>query len=79
MGYMINKMHEMVPKYGNMCYDDKTIVNIFYLTNLVKKYIVKYDSHLYYDIVVHNNRGIAKFRITKLGLNVINSTYTTAN
>ena len=69
----------MVPKYGKVWYDDKSIANIFSLTNLVKKYIVTYDSHQDDAFSVCTNRGIIKFSINKQGIYVLNPTYITAN
>ena len=45
VGYKNNQMQSMVPNYGKVWYDDKSIANIFSLTNLFKKYRVAYDSH----------------------------------
>ena len=68
MGYKINKMRVMVPDYGKVWYYDKSIANIFSLTNLVDKYRVSYESHKYDTFTVHANLGIIKFRINKQGL-----------
>ena len=72
-------MQTMVPDYVKVWYDDKSIANIFSLTNLVKKYIVTYDSHQDYSFTVHTNRGIIFSMIYKQGMYVLNPTYTTAN
>ena len=70
-------MQEMVPDYGKLCYDDKSVANILSLPNLVNKYRVTYDSHQNDAFTVHTNRGITKFRRNKQGLYVFNPTYTT--
>ena len=67
----------MVTNYGKVCYGDKSIDNIFLLTNLVNKYRVAYDSHQDYALTINTNRGIIKFRRNKQGLYVFNTTYTT--
>ena len=72
-------MQAMVLDYDKMWYDDKSIENIFSLTNLVKKYRVTYDSQQDDDFTVHTNIGIIKFIINKKALYVFNPTYTTAN
>ena len=41
--YKMNQIQVMVPGYGKVWYDDKEIVNILYIDNLVKKYRVTYD------------------------------------
>ena len=70
-------MYVMVPKYGKVWYDDKSIENILSLTNLVKKYRVTYDSQGDNNFNVNTNRGIIKFIRNKRGLYVLNTTYTT--
>ena len=70
-------MQAVVPDYGKLCYDDKSVANILSLPNLVNKYRVTYDSHQDDAFNVHTNRGITKFRRNKQGLYVFNPTYTT--
>ena len=78
-GSKINQIQAMVPYYVTVWYDDKSIENIFSLTNLVKKNRVIYDSRQHDDLNAHTNRGIVKFRINKQGLYVFNTTYTAEN
>ena len=78
-GSKINQIQAMVPYYVTVWYDDKSIENIFSLTNLVKKNRVIYDSRQHDDLNAHTNRGIVKFRINKQGLYVFNTPYNTAN
>ena len=75
----INQIQEMVPDYGKLWYDDKSIANIFSITIFFKKYIFTYESYQDDTFTVHNNRGIVKLRINKQGLYVFKSTYTTEN
>ena len=72
-------MEAIVSEYGKVWYDDKYIVNVFSLANLVHKYIVIYDSHQYDVFTVHINRGIIKFSINKQGLYVFKPTYAISN
>ena len=69
----------MIPDYGKVWYDDKSIANIFSLTNLVKKYRVSYESHQDDAFTVHTNIGIINSRRNKQGLYFFRLTYTTAN
>ena len=69
----------MVPDYGKVWYDDKSIANMFSLVSLVYRYSVIYDLHKDDDFNVHTNRGIIKFKINKQSLFVFNLTYHTAN
>ena len=75
----INQTQEMFPDYGKVWYDDKSIVNIFSLTNLVNKYIVTYEAHQDYYFVVHTNIWIIKYRINKKVIYVFKPTYNKAN
>ena len=77
--FKINQIQAIVPYYGKMWYDYKAIENIFSLTNLVKKYGVKYESHQDDSFTVYTNIGIIKFIGNKLRLYVFNTPYTTAN
>ena len=67
VGSKIIQMKAMVPDYGKVCYNDKGIMNILSLADLVKKYRVTYDSHQDYSFTVHTNRGIIKFKRNKQG------------
>ena len=77
VGSKIIQMKAMVPDYGKVCYNDKGIMNILSLADLVKKYRVTYDSHQDYFFTVHTNRGIIKFSRNKQGQYVFKPTYTT--
>ena len=79
VGSKINQMRVIVPDYGKLWYDDKSIVNILSLTIFFNKYRVAYESHKYCALNVCINRGIIKFRINKQGLYVFNTTYTRVN
>ena len=72
-------MQAMVPDYDKVWYDDKSIANIFSLTNLVKKYIVTYKSNKDDTFTVCTNRGFIKLRRNKRRLYVFKPTYTTEN
>ena len=74
-----NKNKAILPDCGKVWYNDKSIANIFSLTNLVKKYRVTYDSHQYYAFTIHTNRGIIKFKRNKQVIYGFNPTYTTSN
>ena len=66
----------MVPEYGKVCYDDKSIENIFHLANLFKKYRVTYESHQYDAFTVHTNIGIINFIRNKQGIYVFKTIHT---
>ena len=77
MGFKVNQTQVMVPYDGKLWYDEKTIANIFSLTDLVNRYIVAYDSQQYDAFSVHTNKWVIKSRKNKQGLHVFNFTYTT--
>ena len=74
MGSKINKIQAMVPYYGKVWYDDKSIANISSLDNLVKKYIFNYEPHQYDAFPVQTNRGINILIVNKQGPYVLNPT-----
>ena len=79
VGSKITQMQAMIQDYGKVRYDDNAIAHVLSLTNLVRKYIVTYDSHqddAFYD---RTNKGIIKFRRNKQGIYVFNTTYNTEN
>ena len=70
-------MQAMVPEYGKVWYDDKSISNIFSFANLVNKFRVNYDSNLDDTFTVHTNIGIMKLRRNEQGFYVFKPTYIT--
>ena len=66
------------PDYGKVWYDNKAIANIFSIANLVKKYMVNYDSNIDNYFTFHTNRVVIKFRSNKQVLYVFNTRYNTA-
>ena len=78
-GYTTNQTQAMVLEYCKVWYYDKSITNIFSLTNFINKYRVTYDSHQYDYFTVHSNKRIINFRRNKKGIYVFKTTYTTEN
>ena len=78
LGSKINQIQAMVPEYGKLWYDEKSIANIFSHISFVKKYRFSYDSHQDQSFTVNNDKGIIKFSKKKQRLYVFNTTYATS-